>query len=201
MQIQRVKLYRQSASIEACQQTTSIEACRQLWLSCRQPDNGNPRVVCCAVCQQALLAVDRHIFWEIFKSDSKFVSSPNSELLVFFSSWVFCVYKEGYCPYWLQHELINLNKITLPFYPKDVGNCWTSLNLCFLTFCLVCFVLAIYNCSVAKILVFALDLRLFPTSSIRAFQVFDGELIRVEQITLKTCRRFHFKVMIWSLSI
>jgi len=98
-------------------------------------------------------------FWEIFKLDSEFASSPNSELLVFFSSWALCVYKEGYCPYWLQHELIDLNKITLPFYSEDVGNCWTSLNLCFLVFFLVCFVLAIYDCSTTKTLVFALDLR------------------------------------------
>jgi len=35
-------------------------------------DSGNPRVGCCAVCRQALLVVNRHVFWAIFKSSFLF---------------------------------------------------------------------------------------------------------------------------------
>ena len=61
--------------------------------------SSNPRVVCCD-CRHALLVVDKHVFWEVFKSDSEFISDPNFELLVYFSLWgSLLIYKEVYCPH------------------------------------------------------------------------------------------------------
>jgi len=45
------------------------------------------------------------------------------------------------------------------------------------------------------------SLAVFPTSDIRVFWVFNEKFVRVEQIALKTYRRFHLEVHIRSLSI
>ena len=46
-------------------------------------DSSNPRVGCCAICRQALPAVDRYVFWGASKSDFEFVSDLNSKFLFF----------------------------------------------------------------------------------------------------------------------
>ena len=43
------------------------------------------------------MAVDRHVFWAVFKLDFEFVSDPNSEFFIFFSSWDLCLYIGGCC--------------------------------------------------------------------------------------------------------
>jgi len=60
-------------------------------------DSGNSIVRCCAVCRQALLAVDRHVFRAIFKSDADFVYDLNSKLLVLFFVGTY-LYKKGIVP-------------------------------------------------------------------------------------------------------
>jgi len=48
--------------------------------------------------RQAFSVVDNIWILGVFESVSKFVSYPNSEFFVSFSSWTLWLYKKGYCP-------------------------------------------------------------------------------------------------------
>jgi len=75
----------------------------------------------CSVCQQAQGAVDNNLFLGESEIDSEFISNLNSELLVFFLRGLFVYILRGIDPIlWNVNWLIN--KIHLPFCPKDVGN-------------------------------------------------------------------------------